>query len=55
MKTKIKQILSSEYTKGVISIAAAIVMYYTPDHIDHVIEALLTALGISKLTIEKNK
>ena len=26
-------------------------MYYTPDHIDRIIEACLMALGIQKLTI----
>lgn len=47
----IKKILANEKTKGVLSIAAAVVMYYTPEHIDVVIESLLAALGISKLTL----
>ena len=50
---KIKNFLTNEKVKGAIAIAAAILMYYTPDHIDLIIETCLAALGISKLTIEK--
>lgn len=43
--------LNNEKVKGLIAIAAAVIMYYTPDHIDRIIEALLAALGVTKLTI----
>ena len=48
---KIKAVLNSENTKGVIAIVAAVIMYYTPDHIDRIIKACLMALGIQKFTI----
>lgn len=41
--------------KGLISIAAAIVMYFTPDYIDKIIESLLAAFGISEFIITKKK
>jgi hypothetical protein len=52
--TTIKDLILSEKAKGIIAITAAIVMYFTPDHIDRIIEAGLTAVGISKLVV-KNK
>ena len=48
---KIKAVLNSENTKGVIAIDAAVIMYYTPDHIDRIIEASLMELVIQKITI----
>jgi hypothetical protein len=49
----IKEIVISDKTKGVIAIAAAVVMWFTPNHIDAIIEAGLAAFGISKLVIKK--
>jgi hypothetical protein len=43
----------SEKTKGIIAIVAAVVMYFTPDHIDRIIESLLGIYGITALTLRK--
>ena len=45
--------LNDERVKGIIAIVAAIVMYFTPDQIDKIIEMCLAGLGISKLVISK--
>jgi O-methyltransferase involved in polyketide biosynthesis len=49
----LKDLILSEKTKGTIAIAAAVVMYFTPDHIDAIIEAGLAAFGISKFVIKR--
>lgn len=51
---KIRKWLQDERVKGAVAIIAAVVMYYTPDHIDLVIETLLGAFGIRSFVI-KNK
>ncbi|MDR0572133.1 MAG: hypothetical protein LBG48_04750 [Rickettsiales bacterium] len=51
--TNLKEIITNEKVKGIIAIAAAVVMWFTPDHIDAIIEAGLAAFGISKLVIKK--
>lgn len=49
-------IITSNKVKGVVAIAAAVVMYFTPDEVDHIIEGLLSLFGISTLIIsDKNK
>ncbi len=50
---ELREFLSNEKVKGIIAIIAAIVMYYTPDHIDKIIEMCLGGLGISKLLLTK--
>ena len=50
---KLVMLLNNEKVKGVIAIAAAVVMYYTPDQVDRIIELCLAGLGISKLVISK--
>lgn len=45
---KIKVFLKNEKVSGAIAIIAAIVMYFTPDSIDHIIELCLAAVGIKK-------
>lgn len=45
----------SHQIKGLIAITAAVVMYFTPDHIDKIIESLLAAFGISELVILPKK
>lgn len=50
---KIREWLQNERVKGVIAIAAAVVMAFTPDSIDLIIETLLAAFGIEKLVIKK--
>ena len=48
-------IITSNKFKGLVSVAAAVVMYFTPDEIDHIIEGLLGAFGISALVINDKK
>ena len=49
----LKTIITNEKIKGGIAIAAAIIMFFTPDHIDAVIEILLSIFGIEKFIITK--
>ncbi|MDR0581148.1 MAG: hypothetical protein LBG04_03495 [Holosporaceae bacterium] len=49
----LSDLILNEKTKGIIAIVAAVVMYYTPDHIDRIIESLLGIYGISALTLQK--
>lgn len=51
----LKSIITNEKVKGAIAIAAAIIMFFTPDHIDLLIETLLAAFGITKLLITEKK
>jgi hypothetical protein len=53
--TNLKEIIANEKTKGIIAIAAAVIMWFTPNHIDAIIEAGLAAFGISKLVIKKEE
>lgn len=54
MKTNsIGEILNDPKVQGIVSIAAAVVMYFTPDEVDHVIEGLLGLFGIAKLQLKK--
>ncbi|MBQ7673600.1 MAG: hypothetical protein IJT36_03625 [Alphaproteobacteria bacterium] len=50
----LKTIITNEKIKGAIAIAAAVIMWFTPTHIDVVIEALLAAFGIQKLVLKKD-
>lgn len=50
---EVRKFLSNEKVKGGIAITAAVIMYFTPDHIDLLIETLLGAFGISKFVIDK--
>jgi hypothetical protein len=49
----LKTLILNDKTKGIIAIAAAIIMVYTPDHIDCIIESLLGIYGITVLTLQK--
>jgi hypothetical protein len=51
--TNLKDLIFNEKTKGLVAVAAAIVMHYTPDHIDRIIESLLGIYGITTLTLQK--
>ena len=52
----IGEVLNNSKVQGIISIAAAVVMYFTPDEVDYLIEGLLGMFGIAKLTLkEKDK
>lgn len=44
-------IITSPKIKGIVAIGAAVVMYFTPDEVDHIIEGLLGVFGISTLVI----
>ena len=53
IKNRLKEI--STY-KGVISFIAGIVMYFTPDNIDQIIQMVLLALGMTDIfVVEKKK
>ena len=47
----IKDLFISPKIKGIVAIGAAVVMYFTPDEVDHIIEGLLSVFGISTLVI----
>lgn len=49
------ELLTNNKVKGIIAIAAAVLMYYTPDEIDKIIEGLLGAFGISQFMIKPKK
>ena len=49
------ELLTNNKVKGIIAIVAAVVMYYTPDEIDKIIEGLLGAFGISQFMIKPKK
>jgi hypothetical protein len=51
--TNLKDLILNDKTKGVIAIVAAIITYFTPDHIDVIIESLLGIYGVTVLTIQK--
>jgi hypothetical protein len=53
--TNLKEIIANEKVKGIIAIIAAVVMYFTPNHIDAIIEMCLAALGISKLILKEKE
>jgi hypothetical protein len=44
--TNLKDLILNDKTKGIIAIAAAVVMWFTPNHIDAIIETALAAFGI---------
>lgn len=44
-------LITSPKFKGLVSLIAAVVMYFTPDNIDAIIESLLSAFGISQLVL----
>ena len=50
----LKSIITNEKVKGAIAIVAAVVMFFTPDHIDRIIELLLAAFGIQKFVLKKD-
>lgn len=54
MSTFIKLITNDKF-KGIVAIAAAVLMYFTPDEIDKIIEGLLGAFGISQFVIKPKK
>jgi hypothetical protein len=51
----IKNLTTSAKFKGIVSVVAAVVMYFTPDDIDKVIETLLGGFGITTLVIGDKK
>jgi hypothetical protein len=51
----LKDLILNEKTKAVVAIVAAVVMHFTPDHIDAIIESLLGIYGVTVLTLQKKK
>jgi hypothetical protein len=51
--TNLKEIIVNEKVKGIVAIVAAVITYFTPDHIDVIIESLLGIYGITVLTLRK--
>ena len=49
----LKSVFENDKVKGVIAVVAAIVIYYTPSHVDLVIESLLAMFGIQKLALKE--
>lgn len=49
------ELITNNKVKGIIAIAAAVVMYFTPDEIDKIIEGLLGAFGISQFVIKEKE
>ncbi len=52
---KIKELLGSDKVKVIVAVTAAVVMYFTPDNIDKVIETLLVLFGVDRLVLKKNE
>ena len=52
---KVIEIIKSDKFKTIAAVAAAIVMYFTPDPIDQIITVLLAGFGISTLVISEKK
>ncbi len=50
-RSRMMGFFTTERIKGIIAIIAAIVMYFTPDEIDKIIEILLGMFGISTFAI----
>ncbi len=55
MNTSLVELITNNKVKGVIAIAAAFIMYFTPDEIDKIIEGLLGAFGISQFMLDSKK
>jgi hypothetical protein len=53
MLESVKEFFLNEKVKGAIALIAAVVMYFTPDYIDRIIESLLGVYGITVLTLQK--
>jgi hypothetical protein len=53
MFENLKDLITSEKVKGAVAVAAAVIMWFTPDHIDAIIESLLGIYGITVLTLTK--
>ena len=51
----LKSVFENDKVKGVVAVVAAIVIYYTPSHVDLVIESLLAMFGIQKLVLKEDK
>ena len=49
----LKSLFESDKLKGIIAVIAAVVIYYTPSHVDLVIESLLAMFGIQKLVLKE--
>ena len=53
---KLKSFIENEKVKGATTIISAIIMWFSPNSLDHTIETLLATPGIQKLVaVEKEK
>lgn len=55
MNNNLVELITNNKVKGIIAIAAAFIMYFTPDEIDKIIEGLLGAFGISQFMLDSKK
>jgi hypothetical protein len=53
MFENLRDAITSDKVKGIVAVTAAAVMYFTPDHIDRIIESLLGVYGITALSLKK--
>jgi hypothetical protein len=53
MFENLRDVITSDKVKGTVAVIAAVVMYFTPDYIDRIIESLLGVYGITALTLGK--
>lgn len=51
--TDIKTLITNDKIKGIIAIAAAVIMYFTPDYVDEIIQIFLAYFGITNLVIKE--
>lgn len=47
--------IKDEKFQGAVAIIAAVIMWFTPDHVDRIIETILGMMGIAKLTLVKKE
>ncbi len=51
----LKSLFKRDNLKGIIAAIAAVVIYYTPSHVDLVIKSLLAMFGIQKLALKEKE
>lgn len=52
---RVKEFTSGKIFKTIVALVAAVVMYFTPDHIDYCIITILSFFGIPPLIIDQYK
>jgi hypothetical protein len=51
----LKDLILNDKTKGIVAIVAAVICYFTPNHIDRIIETLLGIYGITVLSLTRKE